>query len=367
MKRGAGAALGVVAIFCCAVAVSGQSLSGQWNTTIDITPSPVTLTLESQVVITYEVSGWSFRSDSLFEEVGWSRQTFSSSGMLGLFSLASQATFSPGTPFALFSQWSSTASLTEGDAIYVATLSLTPSAIQLLLDARATLGEVTTHAAMTFGDLIPGGPCAFDWQGVEVEVDFPFACAVAAASISFDCDGFDEATFRVNDIAVPTLPWLSLDALLTFSVDQKSLLLSPTVDFLADLCFHVYVGMGTGANLVLSDLTIDGIAVDCEIGGVEFRAQSYWGEGSKPDLLSGTPYWEAYRIDTSDTTCCGSLDFDVTVYFLDDATSLFDVSALKANVSVLLGTPFRFTCGFEFDLAPVPAEVTWTVGFLVTW
>ncbi len=161
---------------------------------------------------------------------------------------------------------------------------------------------------------------------------------------------------------------MTLDALLTFEVQTKSLVLTPSFHFGLDPCFAVYIGMGSSREFVLSDITIDGIGVSCDVGGVTFTGQSYWGAGTKPSLLSGTSYWEAYQIAATDESCCGPFDFDLTVYFKSGGLFLFDVSEVVANVETRISTQFTFSTGVTVDLEQVPnAFKKWTLGFLVEW
>jgi hypothetical protein len=99
---------------------------------------------------------------------------------------------------------------------------------------------------------------------------------------------------------------------------------------------------------------------------VEFTGISFWGEGTKPGILAGTPYWEAYQIATTDDGCCGPFTFDITVYFLDGGALLFDIAELEANMSIEVATQFTFSTGINIVLDPIPG-FSWTVGFLVEW
>ena len=347
-----------------AVASSAQTLSGSWNTTVGITPSPVVLSLDSELIVTYAVSGWSFTSDTLLDETGWADQRFDISGTLGAVALGSSIDFTPTNPSAFFGRWTATAGVSLSGVTFGGTFTLTPGNIRLVGTASGALGNVTLSSSITLGDLTSVGVCDLTFQGMTVTVAFPFCCADVTSTFVFDCAGFDKATLKVNDLAIPGLPWVTIDALLTFEVQTKSLVLTPTFDFGLESCFSVYFGLGT---LILNDMTIDGIGLSCTLGGVTFTGQSYWGTGTKPSLLSGTPYWEAYQIATTDDGCCGPFDFDVTIYFLQGGLQLFDVAEIDANMSIQIATQFTFSTGIEIDLTATPAFTNWTLGFLVEW
>ena len=88
--------LSLALVLCLGVASFGQTLSGLWNTTITITPTPLAITsFVSNLKVTYAVSGWSFTSDSLISTTGWTLQSFNASGALGAFTFGSSLIFDP--------------------------------------------------------------------------------------------------------------------------------------------------------------------------------------------------------------------------------------------------------------------------------
>jgi hypothetical protein len=118
--------------------------------------------------------------------------------------------------------------------------------------------------------------------------------------------------------------------------------------------------------LTLGDIEIGGLGLQVTIGGVDFYGLSYWGNGTAPAILDG--YWEMYQISTSDDGCCGgTFDFSIAVFFDHAAGELFDVSLLKADMSVNVTSNFVFSTGIELDLAGASAFTVWTIGFGVTW
>jgi hypothetical protein len=344
------------------VASFAQTLSGSWDTTIGIVPSPVSITLDSELIVTYAVSGWSFTSDTVLDETGWVAQSFTAGGALGAFTIGSELVFD--TNPVGFTSWEVTGGLSLAGVTFDATFTLHPGNTHLEIIGAGSAGNVDVSIELTLGD---GVGCNFDFAGIVIEVAFPFCCANVVSTVEFDCDGFVEATFGVDGIALPNLPWITLDALITFTMDEKTLVLTPTVDFGAVACFDIYIDQATEGNLIIGDITISGIGLSCEIGGVEFTGISYWGEGTKPGLLKGTPYWEAYQIATTDDGCCGPFAFDITIYFLEGGLQLFDVAELIANMSIQIATQFTFSMGIDIDLTADPAFTEWTLGFLVEW
>jgi hypothetical protein len=353
-------------IFGLGVGSFAQTLTGSWGTAVAISASPVTVGIDSELVVNYSLETWSFGLDTVLDETGWTRQSFAASGTLGQLALASRLALAPSTPLAFFSQWTTTGTVTLDGITTIGTFSLTPGNVQVVLDASGSIGDVGVRAVVTLGDTTPAGECDFGWQGVDITVDVPFCCGEIKSVLSVDCSGFEELTFKVEDIGIPTISWLTLDALLTFTPDEKSLVVSPSLNFDVDACFSAYVGMGGDDNVLFPNFTLNGIGLTCSIGGIQFTGQSYWGTGSKPSLLTGTPYWEAYQIATTNDECCGPLDFDVTVYFLQGGLGLFDVGEVAANLSIDLAAGFTFTTGLSIELTS-PTSVSWTLAFLVEW
>jgi hypothetical protein len=364
-------ALGLALVLGVGVASFAQTLSGSWDSAVSIVPSPVSLGIRSELIVAYAMSGWSFSSDTVLTDAGWASQRFDASGALGGVTLGSALTFDPAS--VAFASWTVTSSASLAGVSLSGTFTLLTNNAKLVLGVSGTAGMVDARAAVTFGDQnLPG--CDYHWAGVDITVGFPFSCADVSSTVSFDCDGFSYAEFMVVGIAIPGLPWVTLTATLEFTLAEKTLRLAPNFSFGAMACFALYLdqahtdGSGPGTAGLLGDITISGVGLLCEIGGVEFTGISFWGEGTKPGLLEGTPYWEVYQIVTTDDGCCGPLGFDVAVYFLSGGLQLFDVEEIVANLSIQIATRFEFSTGISIDLTAVPSAFTeWTVGLLVEW
>jgi hypothetical protein len=357
--------LGLALVLGVGAASFAQTLSGSWDSTVSIVPSPVALGIRSELIVTYAMSGWTFSSDTVLTDAGWASQHFDASGALGGFTLGSTLVFNPAT--VAFTSWTATGALSLAGVTFSGTFTVKPGDTQFVLRGAGTAGTVAIDATVTLGG-DNDGICDFDWSGVVVGATFPFCCGDITSTISFDCDGFDYVNFKVAGIAIPALPWVTLNATLTFSMQTKALVLSPTFNFGAVACFNLYIAQAQTGSLALDDIMISGIGLNCEIGGVEFTGISFWGTGTKPGLLVGTPYWEVYQIATTDDGCCGPLGFDVAVYFLSGGLQLFDVAEIDANLSIQISTQFEFSTGISIDLTAGPNAFTkWTVGFLVEW
>lgn len=367
--------LGMGMLVCCCVVSAAQTLSGEWAAEVrfDLSQSSFsdTMTFYNTLAVDYRVGGWSFASGTQFAGTGWTSQEFSASGSLGAYSFGSSLVLTTG---GTFDEWIVNAGIMLGGVTFGAAISLDDQdSLTMVLSLQGATDRVGLGVHAAFGDPLTAA-CDFDWQDVSIVVTFPFCCADVTASIEFACGGFQAATFRVIGLAIETMPWLSLDASLTYELESKTLTLAPgfvfgevSCDF--DLYFditNVFSG-GTGplASLAINEIRIDGISLSCLVGGVEFLGISYWGAGDKPSILEGSEYWEAIQIATSDDGCCGLFAFELAVFFDVQSANLFDVAAIETNMS--LGLTDRFTFSMGLDINVRDALRYWSVGFDVIW
>lgn len=398
--------LSLAVVLGLGIASFAQTLSGSWDTTVTINPVGPALVIDSELIVTYAVSGWTFSSDSVLDELGWEGQSFSVDGALGAFTLGSILEFD--TINAAFDSLEVTGGLSLAgvtfDALFVLTADVFAQSAPahdtaLVLKGSGTAGTVDVSVSLKLGSAfqLPLDPewyaydsiCDFNFSEVVIDVSFPFCCADITSEIAFNCSGFEYVTFSTSGIAIPNLPWVKLGAVLTFDlVDGKTLELKPTFDFGAITCFNLYIAQlhTDGAilpvgDLHLFDIVIQGISLTCDIGGVQFKGISWitdagHGAVSRPSALkvyigdSSKTYWEMYQISTTDDGCCGPFEFSVGVYFKQGGLKLFDVSLFKADMSIQVATQFTFSTGIIMDLEPAVPGVTftqWTVGFKVEW
>jgi len=359
----------VISLICVVgLAFSGMAatLSGYWDTDVTINPTVASfadaLALTSELGVTYTVGDWAFTSITSLSDAGWIDQDFSVAGVLGAFIIASGLDFDPVTP--AFGSWTTSAGVAIAGVTFGADFTLAAGSTQLVLTAGGVAGDVDVDISISFGDTALG--CDLDWAGVTIDIGFPFCCADLNLEVIFDCTGFVSACFTTTGIAVPNMPYLSLNATLCFTMQTKTLVLSPVFDFGTIACFDLYFDAVTEGNLMIQNISIEGIGLTCDINGVIFTGLSFWGEGAKPGLLVGTDYWEVYNIYTDDDGCCGPFDFNLAIYFLEGGARLFDVALIDADVSLQIAAQFLFNMGLEIDVN-AGAFTLWTVGFYVTW
>jgi len=339
------------------------SLTGYWDTDVTIDPQQTNFNdaigLTSELSVTYTVGDWAFTSLTNLDETGWTGQEFDVAGVLGAFTLGSTLIFDPSVPE--FTSWKTTASVSIAGVSFGSTFMLDDTGTSLDLTASGTAGDVTVGATLTLGS---GDGCDFDFNEVILTVGFPFCCVDIASEIAFNCEGFEYVTFKAAGIAIPTLPWLTLDATLKFTVDAKTLTLSPNIDFGDFACIDLDIDLdytGTGP-ISVEGFTISGISLTCDIGAVTFTGVTDYNGGLGPNEA----YWEYYKIATKDDACCGPFTFDLAFYFLDGGSKLFDIGLIDANMTLQVATQFTFNMGLQINVES-SAFTQWTVGFLVKW
>jgi len=346
------------------------SLTGSWDTDVTIDPTQTSFAaaigLTSNITVNYKVGDWTFTSLTKLTDAGWIGQQFGTVGVLGAFSLGSTLIFDPGN--VAFSSWQTTASVSIAGVSFGANFLLgdDPATVavedgtMLTLSASGVAGDVSVGGVVTLGD---GFDCDFDFSSVVINVGFPFCCADISAEIAFDCTGFNYVSFGTTGIAVPSIPWLSLDALVKFTVNEKTLTLTPNVDFGDIACFSLDLDIAaapvTNGPLTIGDITINGIGLTCTIGDtVTFTGYT--------DYTGTSDYYEWYKISTANTACCGPFSFDLGFYFNQGGSALFDLGMIDANMTLQVATQFAFNMGLKVDV-DAGAFTLWTVGFLVTW
>jgi len=341
-----------------------QQLSGSWNLQIDIDPQQTSfsdsLAVYSILKVSYMVGDWTFGTATVLDETGWRDQDFSTTGRLGPFTLTGAVDFNPD---ATFGSLTTTTSVAVAGVLLGSQFTLEGDDTFLTVTGSRYVGDVDVSINANFGD--NDGICNFPFDQFSVYVGFPFCCSQMASSLIIGCDGFEQIAFSSSGITIPALPWLIIGARIVYTMQTKSLTLSPTFDFDTVTCIDFYVDVDTSDNLTINTITIEGIKLSSNMGEVTFTGLSFWGEGGKPGRLSGTEYWEVYTIETNADACCGPLSFNVSVFFLEGGLRLFDVSLFDVNLQLTVASQFVFSMGLEMDVDVI--ATLWTLGFVTAW
>jgi len=356
--------VGVLLLLCASLAVAGQTLSGFWNTSIafDLDEPSFTdaLTLTTDLSVSYKIGSWTFTSLSKLDKTGWIDQDFSATGILGGFILTSSLDLDPD---ATFGSWVTTATVEVAGIRIGTTATLQGNDTFFELDLSGFSGGMTVDVEISLGD--DDGICDYPFSGVSILLGLPFCCTELDVGIEFTCLGFDHISFDAQSIPIASLPWLSIDAKLLFSLQTKTLTVSPAFNFGLTACFDFYVSVDHSTPpLTLRDISFDGVRLSCDIGVATFTGISYWGSGSKPAPLTGD-YWEVYTIESNDDACCGVFGFSASVFFEQGGLKLFDVSLFAFEISLEISPFVEFELGIETDVTTGPK--VWEIGLNIDW
>jgi hypothetical protein len=363
MRRAVAPCLVLLAVMGCLSV--GQQLAGLWEFEVDINPQEAdfsdALAVRSFVKVEYQVGDWTFASLTRFTDDGWTDQDFTAAGPLGPFTMSATVDFGPSGTFGSLI----TSITVPVDGVTLGSrFRLQGGDTFLTLTGRGTSGSVAINARVELGDV--NGFCDFPFNEAVIGVAFPICCATISSSLSIDCDGFDQISFSTSGITLPDIPWLTVAAKLVFTTQTKSVTLSPTFNFRSSTCIDLYVSVDSSGPFSLGPASLDGIKLTCTLETVTFTGISYWGDGTKPSPLAGTPYWEVYTIETRQDACCGPLSFDLSVFFIEEGLRLFDVALFEANVELALADQFTFSTGITID-TEAEAISSWRLGFAISW
>jgi hypothetical protein len=225
--------------------------------------------------------------------------------------------------------------------------------------------QITPYAWPNTGDT--DGVCDLPFVGAEIQVNyFAFCCAEPSILISFDASGFDNAMFSVSDVRIENLPWLTLSGSLTYALDEKSMIISPMLDFGEfEGCLSVtwaYSGVTTGnppsgAVPTVESIDISGIRLECSLGSINIRGEI---RAASSDGIEINNY--NYDFDPKED-CCNVMMWSIGVRFFDSSDSLFDVSSFRANLRYLMSERFMWLTTMYVNTNSVSPSISWTFGF----
>jgi len=354
-----GAVCVVLLVLVCFAVSAESSLSGDWSLSVTVDPAAASpISLGTSVEAVYSVGDWSFTSSTSLGASGWSGQDFDASGAWGPFSVSAALSLDPSA--IAFKKWSSTASWEYEGVSLSSTFNLTPNYVALDLSAGGAVDDLSLEIDIA---LKSQGDCGLMFDGVDISLGFLYCCAEISSEFSFSCDGFEEATFSVSDIAIPNLPWVTLDADLAFELAEKALDLSPSFDLGDFTCFKLYIDVDVNDNVSCGTISVYGIGLTCDIGDVSFESLSYVDGTHK---LNGS-YWEMIAISfDNDAACCGLTAGEVAIYFLEGGARLFDVALLEGTLSAALNERTSIDLGMTWDIQDGGFKEL-TADFAVAW
>ncbi len=356
------------------IAATAQ-LTGSWCTDVAINPqTPAVTSFASTLIVDYDVGGWTFASKSGLTLAGWSAQEFTAGGLLGALRLESDLIFNPAA--ASFTRWTANGSLGIFGVTLTGLFLLGPAGSGWTFGGSGVAGDLTADLSVFLnmdvaGALIRQTDSCMCWDGMRIHLCFPFGCIEQVCStFSFDTSGLAGVEFCVSDIPVPTIEWLSLSACVDFVVgpnEGKSVSLTPSLKMPAG-CFTLYSSILTApgaGSLSITGLSIYGFGLSCTVGGVRFTDATSLSPSKNLAVTGDAAYWEKMRFSSVTDSCCGgAFNFDVTLWFLQTSTQLFDLGKTSIALSYGFGENLTARTGASITTLGV---VEWDLGFCLSW
>ena len=396
---------------------------------------------ESDLTLDYTTCGWTFSSTAIVAKHGFANLYFEGQGSVGAFGFYGVLDFIPQTPSFRFMAGAANLSIAGMTAYAIGVVSngnagtVLPASngigwnvgafgvagacsvwIEAQFNLDATIGDIYSDGYdYVVGELLSIDSCTFEkgpgydvvqtdccacWSGLDVYVEYPFACLDLTTKVSFSCElGFDSVCFELDDICVG-LDWLILDDLnICFELQTKSVCGQFELVLSDCVCITPYVslrmgdafetdadGVVIGTQRFITGISLDALTIDYDMGqGVTFKAGTFfarvWGDtgitktydvygdwcdsndlhcwasdGSitdDEDCAIDCAYDEYFAVLIDGDACCGGA-FSVSVFtwFDDDLTpadaSFMDWVATTASLSIGLGS--NTTLGFDIGL-----------------
>ena len=274
--------LSLIVVIGLGVAGFAQTLGGEWFTkiTVDLsgTAFPAAITVLSTLDVDYTVGDWTFSSYTKLTNGVWNDQDFDFVGVLGAFAISGSLDFDPDAELFEKLQVDVTVSIAGVSFGFYYDLVGVPAGNDLNIKIDGVAGDVTIGVDLMLGDEVL---CDFDFNWVKVKIGFPFCCATVSSEIKFGCTtGFEYVWFKVVDITIENLPWLTLDAKVHFTEQTKTFTLSPSIDLGVIGCdFDLYYRLDSSGGILdalsINGIIFDGIQIACEIGGVQFTGITF--------------------------------------------------------------------------------------------
>jgi hypothetical protein len=364
----------MIALFGLTLLASGP-FSGTWAAKLVIDPDPFSFSeLSSFFTVNYTIGGFTTMSESEFVLVGFIWQGFRVTGTLGAFNIQGDLLFGASTADFIYDQLIVTASIAGIDfGFYAAQLgtavlggpadgfvvrlagSTQGLDIVIISEFGARIedddfhGITIYHAATGLHKHYSTNPLVVGqcFTGQKVTVSgWSFGCVEdIAATMYMTQNGFEFVKFEFAGIE-SGISWLNFDLELTFELQTKSLVLTPTLNLGKTTCINLYAAIVTdpASPVSISGINVYGLGFTYSWNGVSVKSLSVFNTGcyaiTTPEYGSViediaeaiedghdfySDYWELFSIEVVGDGCCGgSYTFLANTYFQCDSTSLFD-------------------------------------------
>jgi len=333
-------------------------LSGNWSMQATFLPQSGSFTaFGTQLTEVYRIgrlrvkgiAGWGMTSVGDVQRVTFKTMRLEGDVSLDAVTLASTLSFDPDAadPSGLFDYWRATVGFALQGVRFRHTFYLDTDVTRSYqtLFAEASVGGMSFTNTARFD---VNEACVYEFGRNDAVVGWRWCDLRMRATLSVTCAGFQQAGF--NLYGFPILEYLSslrLDAGLTFTVDAKRLTMTLVWQPATTGCIRLYskLEVGGAQGMTVEGLSIYGMRVEGEIGGVRLVSATSFDAGRNSSVTGQTDYWEVVRATGTLTGCSGmSGTWGLATYFYADSTQLFDWGMTKGRFSLAVTEQVNVNC-----------------------
>ncbi len=368
-----------IAVALCTIGFAGFSqiaIKGSWTATLGLLPS---VTLSSNLSLTYTVAGFDITSTTGFSATGLSSQKFDLKGVFGPFTVTGSMLFDVAA--VLYDESVLSTSFDFGGIAigfkaehWAIPPNQTPTWCTTLAGGAAlrytftgTIAPATVKAV--FVDCCTG--TAF--YNLNVTLKGLGLCCGITYNVEFDFlkSGFNYVKFTGIDI--PLCCGVTLGVTVTYGVDYKTLEVNPSFGGFVDACFTVW-GDATFSGYTWFGIEIYGFKIRCTLADcnyIEF-VNAFNVTAVNPKLptadrfLAACGEFELIKMGFCGAGCCGG-KYDVTLrVFFGSGGGIFDITRMVFGVKIPIMS--NFTLNIDGTMAAASCATTnlsigWTFTF----
>ena len=378
MKR-ALAILAALSVF--GFAGMAQMFTGSWETCMQVLPE-VKFT-STTLTLTYDMAGWAITSITGFTSSGYTQQDFEVEGALGAFSISGKMGFDPQAIKYKYSDLSAAldfAGVSFDLGIFHGIYPYGESYFNKYYYPYTFAGvyndlcgdTVQTDDVLMFYTLgvsadpvsatVHLGDCCTGIQFYDLTVSLSGLSLCCGVTYDFEfafnkVDGFEYAKFSLNDV-FPICCGISFDIDVKFTVGGKTVSVTPEFAGFGEACFELYADLvyegGTNSDLYLNLIRIDGWRLYCELADCNWLEIVTFLSEENASLYGYSGVFkegefEYMKLHFCGPTCCGgTYEVELAVYFTE-ATELFGISRIGADLTWPIADNFSITVEFDSD------------------
>jgi len=171
--------------------------------------------------------------------------------------------------------------------------------------------------------------CQFRFARNDATANFRICGLPVSSVLKIACDhGFEQARVTLKNLALlDGWPGLKLNVGVSFGVEEKKVSASLSWRPSSIGCVKAYgqLMLVPGSKTALDGLSIYGVKLDTEIGGVRFVSATSFDPKKNSSVTGQTDYFEVVRLSGRLSGCCGFAGtWKTATYFHADPVTLFD-------------------------------------------